>query len=97
LFDPDIPEFRVVDADRLPELYLPLLMAGGTLPGDKLNELQRELEEGGFHPLAREETSAFLRRLVSLLGPAGVLGGDGEPIERPEGPVIRRDGGLLAR
>jgi very-short-patch-repair endonuclease len=96
LFDPEIPEFRVVDADRLPELYLPLLMAGGALPGDKLNELQRALEEGGYHPLAREETSGFLRRLVSLLGPAGKLVEGGEA-RRLDGPVITRDLWLLAR
>jgi very-short-patch-repair endonuclease len=94
LFDPQVPEFRVVDADRLPELYLPLLMAGGALPGDKLHDLQRALEEGGYHPLAREETSAFLRRLVSLLGPAGALA---EDAGRGEGPVIARDAWLLAR
>src|SRR6185436_8962615 len=78
-------------------LNLPLLMAGGTLPGDKLNELVHALEEGGYHPLAREETSAFLRRLVTLLGPSGRLEEDGEPPRRPEGPVIRRDVWLLAR
>src|SRR6185295_3150333 len=95
LFDPDVPEFRVVDADRLPELYLPLLMAAGGLPGDKLNELQHALEEGGYHPLAREETSAFLRRLVSLLGPSGALVEEADP--KRDGPVIARDLWLLAR
>jgi very-short-patch-repair endonuclease len=95
IFDPDVPEFRVVDADRLPELYLPLLMSGGALPGDKLNELQHALEEGGYHPLAREETSAFLRRLVSLLGPSGKLVED--DAKHPDGPVIARDLWLLAR
>jgi very-short-patch-repair endonuclease/DNA polymerase III delta prime subunit len=94
LFDPDVPEFRVMDADRLPELNLPLLMAGG-LPGDRLTELQHALEEGGFHPLAREETSNFLRRLVSLLGPTGRLVDEAEA--KHDGPVIARDLWLLAR
>ena len=53
-----------------PELYGPLLLAGGTLSGEKLDELSRELEQGGFHPLAGDETSGFLRRVVSLLGPS---------------------------
>ncbi len=98
VFDPDVPEFRVVDSDRGPELYGPLLLAGGTLSGEKLDELSRELEQGGFHPLAGDETSGFLRRVVSLLGPSGVLH------ERPdeasadaEGPVMVRDAWLFAR
>jgi hypothetical protein len=58
VFDPDVPEFRVVDSDRGPELYGPLLLAGGTLSGEKLDELSRELEQGGFHPLAGERPAA---------------------------------------
>jgi very-short-patch-repair endonuclease len=100
VFDPEIPEFRVVDADRLPELNVPLLLAGGVMPGEKLNELQRDLEEGGFHPLAREETSAFLRRLVSLLGPTGVLREEPPEVRagaRSDQPAISREVWLLAR
>jgi hypothetical protein len=83
VFDPDVPEFRVVDSDRPPELNGPLLLAGGTLSGEKLNELRQELENGGFHPLASEETSTFLRRVVSRLGPAGVLKKDPRRGGRP--------------
>ena len=97
VFDPDIPEFRVVDSDRPPELHGPLLLAGGTLSGEKLNELQQELETGGFHPLAGEETNAFLRRVVSLLGASGVLREDLEDCTSHDGPVIVRDAWLLAR
>ena len=98
VFDPDVPEFRVVDSDRRPELYGPLLLAGGTLSGEKLDELSRELEQGGFHPLAGDETSAFLRRVVSLLGPTGVLHEQPDEASRDaEGPVMVRDAWLFAR
>jgi hypothetical protein len=73
VFDPDVPEFRVIDADRAPELEAPLLLAGGTLTGEKLHELSQELAAGAFHPLGGAATSAFLRRVVSLLGPQGAL------------------------
>jgi very-short-patch-repair endonuclease len=97
VFDPDVPEFKVVDSDRAPELYGPLLLAGGTLSGEKLNELRQELETGGFHPLAGEETSTFLRRVVSRLGPAGVLKDRPDEAAGHDGPVIIRDPVLLAR
>jgi very-short-patch-repair endonuclease len=97
VFDPDVPEFRVVDSDRPPELYGPLLLAGGSLSGEKLNELRQELETGGFHPLAGEETSTFLRRVVSRLGPAGVVKKKLEDAAGHDGPVIVRDACLLAR
>jgi very-short-patch-repair endonuclease len=97
VFDPNIPEFRVVDSDRAAELAGPLLLAGGTLSGDKLNELQEELETGGYHPLAGDETSVFLRRLVSLLGPTGVLRPDVDESSEHQGPVIVRDAWLMVR
>jgi very-short-patch-repair endonuclease len=97
VFDPSVPEFRVVDSDRPPELHATLLLAGGTLSGDKLNELQLELEAGGYHPLAGPETSAFLRRLVSLLGPKGILRKDPDDSGVHDGPAIVRDAVLLAR
>ena len=97
VFDPDVPEFRVVDSDRAPELHSTVLLAGGSLSGEKLNELAEELEVGGFHPLAGEETSGFLRRLVSLLGPSGVLRDSLEEAAGHDGPVIVRDAWLFAR
>jgi len=97
VFDPNVPEFRVVDSDRAAELAGPLLLAGGTLSGDKLNELQEELEAGGYHPLAGDETSVFLRRLVSQLGPTGALRPDVDESSEVEGPLIVRDAWLMVR
>jgi very-short-patch-repair endonuclease len=104
VFDPDVPEFRVVDSDRAPELYAPALLGVGTLPGEKLNDLGQELDAGGFHPLAAEETSGFLRRLSSLLGPTGEFRDSlsEELLQDPAGggdpaPVLVRDAWLLVR
>jgi hypothetical protein len=66
-FDPDAPAFVVMDSERAPELYGALIADSGLSPA-KLNELRTELERGGYHPLAGEATSGYLRRLVQLLG-----------------------------
>lgn len=97
-FDPSgEPEFRVLDADRPPELYSALLVGGEALPPEQLNRLRQELQQGGYHPLAGEATSAYLRRLVQLLGPRGAfrehLGSDAP---KPD-PIIVRDPVLFLR
>ncbi len=71
LFDPRVPEFRVIDSDRSPELFTAILHGAEGLSGEKIPELQRELEAGAFHPLAREGTTSFLRGLPLLLGRHG--------------------------
>lgn len=96
-FDPNLAEFTVVDAERGPELYGALISEGSELSPAKLNELRAELEQSGFHPLAREATSGYLRRLVQLLGARGTFqdslaGGPPGP-----DPVIVRDAVLLLR
>ncbi len=96
-FDADVPEFRVIDADRAAELYGALLQDGEGISAQKLNELRAELESGGYHPLAKAATSGYLRRLAQLLGPRGVFReerADGAP--GPD-PLIQRDPALFLR
>ena len=71
IFDPRVPEFRVIDSDRPPELFTAILHGAEGLSGEKIPELQKELEAGAFHPLAREGTTSFLRGLAALLGRHG--------------------------
>ena len=96
IFDPDVPEFRIVDSDRGPELYGAVLLGGQALTPAKLNELRAELEQIGYHPLAKE-SSGFLRRLVPLLSPRGAFHED--PVENGPGadPVLIRDPVLFLR
>lgn len=97
-FDSSVPEFRIVDADRGPELYGALLLGGDTMPAVQLNTLRVELEDGGYHPLAREATSGYLRQVAQLLGPRGSFNESfvpGQSISRD--PVIARDTTLFLR
>jgi hypothetical protein len=57
-FDPNVPEMRLVDADRAPELYGSVIHDGEGVSADTFHQLRAELEAGGFHPLAGEATSA---------------------------------------
>ncbi len=67
-FDTDRNEFRVIDADRPPELYTAVLGSDDVSP-EQYQSLREDLVKGGFHPLAGEATSGYLRRLAATLGP----------------------------
>lgn len=96
-FDPNGPEFTIVDAERAPELYGALISEGTELSPAKLNELRSELEKGGYHPLAREATSGYLRKLVQLLGAHGSFHESRMPAAAGPDPVIARDAVLFLR
>ncbi|MDZ4257672.1 MAG: AAA domain-containing protein [Gemmatimonadales bacterium] len=69
VFDTAHNEFRVVDADRPPELYGTILSADDRITPDRYSKLRELLEQGGFHPLAGAETTGFLKHLAAALGP----------------------------
>jgi very-short-patch-repair endonuclease len=73
IFDAHVPEFRVVEADRGPELHSAILQGGEFLTPQQLHALRTELELGGYHPLARDGTEGFLRQLVQMLAPDGLF------------------------
>ena len=87
-FDPEAPAFAVVDSERPPELFAALIADSGLSPA-KLNELTTELERGGYHPLAGEATSGYLRRLVQLLGAHGTFHEGRPPAAGPDAAVGR--------
>lgn len=70
-FDPDVPAFRIHDADRAPELHSVLLNQGSTISAESFNALRTELEKGGFHPLAVNGTQGYLRGLAQRLAARG--------------------------
>jgi very-short-patch-repair endonuclease len=96
-FDANIPEFRIVDTDRAPELYGALLQGEDGISPEQLQRLRAELETNGFHPLAREETSGYLRRIAQTLGARGSFS-EQTPVDTPNAdPVIARDPVLVLR
>lgn len=96
-FDPDVPEFRVSDADRAPELYGALLQGGEAMSAEQLNRLRLELEKGGYHPLSRHGTSGYLKRLAQLLGPRGSFSETFTDVSADGDPRVIRDPVLFLR
>lgn len=96
-FDADVPEMRLIDADRAPEIYGALLTSPDGIPPKQITQLRRELETRGYHPLEREATDGFLNRVAQLLGPRGLFRADplGGPVTTD--PVIERDPVLFLR
>lgn len=97
IFDTELNEFVVVDADRAPELYGSILVGADAGMAEQIAKARKLLEAGGFHPLSGDPTSGFLKSLTSLLGP-GAEFVPGQP-EAPSGgnPIIGRDPILMLR
>lgn len=95
-FDTTKNEFRVVDADRPPELYTTILDNEFLTP-EHHKVLRVALEDGGFHPLAGEPTSGFLRSVVGGLGPSGEFTEKRPMQQASTNPVIGRDPYLILR
>ncbi|HEX5409672.1 MAG TPA: AAA domain-containing protein [Gemmatimonadaceae bacterium] len=96
-FDASVPEFHVLDADRAPEVYSSLIQESEELQPATLNELRQEVERLGLHPLAGGETSAWLRRVVQLLGAHGQFREERSNNTPSQDPLIERWPVLLLR
>lgn len=96
-FDPKVPEVRLVDADRAPELYTTLLDGSEDLAPQRLAQLRRDLEQRGYHPLEREATNGFLTQVAQQLGPRGVFHESPASSPASEDPQIERNPVLFLR
>lgn len=72
-FDPTIPEFTLIEADRPPELYTALFPAISDVSAATISKLRDDLDRGEWHPLGGDETRNFLQRVVTQLSPYGQL------------------------
>lgn len=95
-FDTAKNEFRVVDADKPTELYSTVLNSE-YMTANQHQALRTELDNEGFHPLAGELTSGYLRKVLRCLGPNGKF------VETPPFPdfsaipIIGRDPHIILR
>lgn len=96
-FDPEVPEFSIVEADTGPELYTALFRATPEVQSAALARSREDLEQGGWHPLGGEETASYLRRLVSQLSPHGTYADGSQTSEDRSAPFIRRNPVLFLR
>ncbi len=98
-FDPDKPEFRIVETDAPPELYGPALrIVAEKELGDNAAEadIRKELEAKEYHPLA-PETSALYNYVANRLSAKGQFIGEGFPAKAAEVPTIGRAAVLFLR
>ncbi len=96
-FDPDIPEFRVIETEHQVELYTALLR---TIPGVDTRgfaQMREELEKGGYHPLGDADTDGFLRRFVLHLSPRGQFENQSPPKPESDEPIVGRSPILFLR
>ena len=94
-FDPQKPEFILRETDNPLEFYSALVR--GEVDGTIIARCRAELEQGSFHPLEQEATSAFLKRLASQLSAHGKFVDNATFVKETENPVISRDPVLFLR
>lgn len=96
-FDPEVPEFTLVETERPVEFYSALFRKHPAIDGQRIGKLREELEDGGFHPLGPEDTSGYMTRLVRSLSPNGQFIAQGEPQGFETEPRIGRDPVIFLR
>ena len=89
LFNPAVPEFRIVDSEDNPEVYVPLLRHAA-LEGTAIQHVTNTIANEHCHPLAGEPTSRFLKDLVHRFWTNGEFIEDREEIANATGPYIFR-------
>lgn len=95
-FAPDVPEFRLDDADRDPELNLAILQRVPRVQAQLLARLREELDENSFHPFGETETLGWLGAIAHQLSSGGKLERDRS--SRPTAdPVIADDNVIILR
>ncbi len=97
LFDPEIPEFTLIQTDRPPELYSALFQSIPGINASALASCRDDLDRHGWHPLGGEDTASFLKRLVTLLSPYGTYTAESTQEKNNQGPRITRDPVLFLR
>jgi len=97
LFDPSIPEFTIVEADSLPELYSALFRAVPQVGANVLSAARNEVDLGLVHPLAGDMATEFLRRFVGSLSPHGQFVESTADQSKLDSPTISRDPVLYLR
>jgi very-short-patch-repair endonuclease/cellulose biosynthesis protein BcsQ len=79
-FNPDVPEFTVIETGKNPELYTALLQEAPVANPNVLPHMREQLALGAqlIHPLEEADTTAYLKGLAHALSP------DGEFIPKPD-------------
>lgn len=96
-FEPSVPEFTLVETSKPRELYTALFRSVPDVKASAVSQCLGDLEEGNWHPLGQDETTAYFRRAVALLSPThGKLVGLVET-PPPGGPFMIRQPVIFLR
>lgn len=96
-FDPEIPEFTLLEASQTAELYTAIFQ---TIPDIKATEIahcREDLEQGNWHPLGGKNTELFLKRMVNRISSQGAYLPQGTRPKNKTTPSISRDPVLFIR
>ena len=96
-FDPQIPEFRIVEAGEATEFYSSLFRSMPDVDGRIIGKLAEEATILDLHPLGDSEVVGFLKSVVSRLSSRGTYLENGSPSAEREYPVIGRGAAFLLR
>lgn len=96
-FDPEVPEFRIVETGAATEFYTSLFRSMDDVDGNAVGRMRTEIESLDPHPLGLSDTDGFLRMVSTSLSAHGEFVG-ADPIGAERGhPVIARDPAFILR
>ena len=78
-FDSDENIMYIKDTNAASELYTILLSQSEILNGEVLNRINEDLQKNDYHPLDRNDTPSFLKRLVRQLSSNSLFSDSGIP------------------
>lgn len=97
VFDPQTPEFRIVDSDAQTEFYSSVFRSMNDVDGAVIGRLRTEATDLALHPLGAADVSGFLQSVASSISARGTCVGPAAPgPERPD-PVVGRGPAFMLR
>jgi very-short-patch-repair endonuclease len=96
-FDPNIPEFTLIDTGQSSELYTAVFQTAPGINALDIARCREDHESGRWHPLGGEETTRFFKRFVNRLSSSGEFIEPHKLKQFTNAPRISRDPVLFLR
>ena len=95
-FNSAIPEFTVLETVHAPEFYSAPFRMLQDVNANAIRDFREEVATGSVHPLEKDSTDNFLKRLASTLSSKGIFA-DAPVAKSPEFPHLSRQPVLFLR
>ena len=96
-FNPEIPEFTLLEASQTSELYTAIFSNSTGIQATEIARCREDLEQGNWHPLGGKNTELFLKRLINRISSQGAFLPQGTHPKSKTTPSISRDPVLFLR